>query len=244
MFTIAFIGGDGAGKTTLTDRLRADFPLPLKYLYMGMSTRSSNYSLPTSKVAHFLKLYFYKKSNRVQSKEVSQFYEENRGPDKRGKIGAAARLLNRMAEECYRQVISWNYQYRGNIVLYDRHFIFDFAPKANDTNPLKDRFTERFHRWFLNHIYPQPDMSFFLDAPPEVLYARKGEASIEYLQAKRETYLNQGKKMTNFYRIDATQTPDEVYEEVVQHIMHFYSAKKTKSALPQKEIRRKGVLSQ
>ena len=50
MYTVALIGGDGAGKTTIADQLRDSFPLPLKYLYMGINIESSNVALPTSRI--------------------------------------------------------------------------------------------------------------------------------------------------------------------------------------------------
>jgi GTPase SAR1 family protein len=51
MFTVALIGGDGAGKTTIANRLVEDLPFRVKYLYMGFSTISSNAALPTTKLA-------------------------------------------------------------------------------------------------------------------------------------------------------------------------------------------------
>ena len=46
---IALIGGDGAGKTTLTRMLVEAEPQRLHYLYMGVNVESSNVALPTSR---------------------------------------------------------------------------------------------------------------------------------------------------------------------------------------------------
>ena len=55
-FTIALIGPDGAGKTTLAERLQQKLPFPIRYLYMGVSIESSNVTLPTSRlIAHIKK---------------------------------------------------------------------------------------------------------------------------------------------------------------------------------------------
>ena len=52
-FTIALIGPDGAGKTTLAEKLQRNLPFPIRYLYMGVSLESSNVTLPTSRlIAH------------------------------------------------------------------------------------------------------------------------------------------------------------------------------------------------
>ena len=219
MPTIALIGGDGAGKTTISNKLMASFPSSLKYLYMGTNAHSSNFALPTSRLIYFFKRLAYKKeqekAGKPSSAEFISTHDLGHSSDKRGKLGATARMLNRLLEEWLRQIISWSYQARGHIVLYDRHCLFDFAPKPN--NP-KKRLSDRIHYSMLSHLYPKPDMVFFLDAPPEVLFARKGEASVEYLRSKRETYLNQGKKMNNFFQIDVTQSVDKVFADITRHI--------------------------
>ncbi len=61
MFTVALIGGDGAGKTTVANAILQDSGLPIKYLYMGLSTRSSNRALPTSRLVLLLKKRMYRK---------------------------------------------------------------------------------------------------------------------------------------------------------------------------------------
>jgi len=226
MFTVAIIGADGAGKTTIASRLLETFPMPMKYIYMGMNAQSSNVALPTSRLIFFLKTRKLKKAQIRAGKpqpEVVSLHSIEHRRDKRGKIGAAARLLNRLAEESYRQCVSWYYyQLRNYIVLYDRHFLFDFS-----WNPRPDeRFTNRIHFWFLNHVYPKPDLVIFLDAPPEVLYARKQEVPLDYLRKRREAFMEKGKTMPNFNQIDASQPLDQVYAEVAQQIMQFEAAKR------------------
>lgn len=228
MATIAFIGADGAGKTTITRRVLTQFPQRTRYLYMGMSPSSNKYALPTSRLFQYVKFKAFQKrtlaSPEPRQETLGKFLEANRNGDKRGKILATARLLNRVAEECFRQAISWYYQARGYTVIYDRHFLFDFAPRAtNGERSPENRLTERLHRWFLNHVLPKPDLILFLDAPPEVLHARKGEATIEYLSRKREAYLRQGHSLPGFIRIDASRPLEQVYDEVQKILFAFFS---------------------
>ena len=55
MTTVALIGADGAGKTTVARRLPDLLPVPVRYLYMGVSTDSSNVMLPTTRVTRRIK---------------------------------------------------------------------------------------------------------------------------------------------------------------------------------------------
>jgi thymidylate kinase len=222
MLTVAIVGADGAGKTTVARKLLESFPLPIKYLYMGMNAESSNVALPTTRLIYLWKTHKYKQSLRrsgaVVPKVVSLHTLEHR-VDRRGKLGAAARLINRVAEESYRQIVSWSYQLRGYVVLYDRHFLFDNAPAELDSNSSNSRLTERIHHWFLHHVYPKPRLVIFLDAPPEVLYQRKQEVPENYLRANREALLRHETTVPHFVRVDATQPVEDVLAEVRQQIM-------------------------
>ncbi len=226
MTTVAIIGADGAGKTTIANRLVESFPLPVKYLYMGMNPQSSNFALPTSRLIYRLKMNRFQRQSYASENGVPAFMSlhtiEHRR-DRRGRIGAGARLLNRMAEETYRQFVSWIFQLRGYIVLYDRHFLFDFSTKNHEVSDHSKRLSSRIHLWFLNHIYPMPDLIIFLDAPPEILLTRKQEVPLEYLQARREAFLDKGEEVSGFVRVDADQPLDTVYEEVSNHILQFYN---------------------
>ena len=225
MSTIAVIGVDGAGKTTITRKLLDSFPVPMKYLYMGRSIESSNFALPTSRLFHNMRRCWQAISRkRFENRRVQSTFPHHMEDrtDKHGKIWATMRLLNNLAEDYFRQLISWSYELRGYGVLYDRHYIFDVASSGANSSTQKDRLTKRLHRWFLSHLYPQPDLVIFLDAPAEVLFSRKQETTLEYLRIRRQALLEQGKKTSNFFRIDATQPLEKVYADVSECIMRFY----------------------
>ncbi len=227
MFTVALIGVDGAGKTTIAQQLVASYPLPMKYLYMGASIESSNFTLPTSRLILYLKKRAYRKwmkaSGVAQPETISTHHLDSRELS-RGKLAATARLLNRVAEEWFRQFVAWYYQLQGYIVLYDRHFVFEFATQNPTTQPQHLRLSDRLHLWSLQHIYPRPDLTIFLDALVEVLLSRKQEWSVDHLQSHRAAFLAQGEKMADFVRIDAAQPLEQVYAEVSEQIRQFAAA--------------------
>jgi thymidylate kinase len=149
---------------------------------------------------------------------------------KRGKLWMTARFFNRMAEALYRQLLSWGYQRRGYVVVADRHFLVDTAISESDLRSQKQATSSRLQRWILSRLYRPPDLVIFLDAPAEVLYERKKEATLEYLEWRRRVIMEQGATMANFGRVDATQPLDRVLAQVTQLVTEFYASSFQKSS--------------
>ena len=221
--TVALIGPDGAGKTTVAKAVLETCPLPIKYLYMGVSIESSNVALPTSRLIHKWRVYKHRKTLERSGKEIPERItlhglEHRLVPVRRGRLGAFASLLHRISELSYRQLVSWFYQLRGNIVLYDRHFLFDLRTVPTDTD--KYLFTERVHCWFLQKLYPRPGLVICLDAPADVMYARKQQEPIEYLQLKRERLAQKSCYAKKYVSVDTTKPLEEVIEIVNELILY------------------------
>src|SRR5690606_16626163 len=51
VFTVALIGPDGAGKSTISRKVVEMLDIPAKYLYMGVNLEASNLMLPTTRLA-------------------------------------------------------------------------------------------------------------------------------------------------------------------------------------------------
>jgi thymidylate kinase len=210
MTSIALIGGDGAGKTTITRRLLDSDLLPFRHLYMGINLESSNVSLPGAR---------WLVSRKARAGDEAG--DGGTPPRRKGALRAGLRLLYRIAEEWYRQLLSWSHQLRGDVVLYDRHFLFDFTVSPERRRAL--RLSDRIHLWHLERLYPRPSLTILLDAPPEVLMARKGEASLEFLDERREAMLALGRNQPGFVRVDATQPLETVYAQVAERIRTFHA---------------------
>lgn len=219
MITVALIGADGAGKTTIANRLAASFPLPVRYLYMGMNAQSANVSLPTSRLLFALKARKHRKTlKRTTGKapRTVSLHSLDHRRDTRGRIGAAARLVHRLAEQSFRELVAWSYRLRGYIVICDRHFLFEFARKGGNEAKKSRLLSNRIQGWFLRRICAKPDLVIFLDAPPEVLYERKREVPVKYLHTRREAFLTMRESVCRFERVDASQPLDRVYGDVVR----------------------------
>jgi thymidylate kinase len=221
MTTIALVGADGAGKTTIAQTLAQSFPRPIKYLYMGTSIQSSNVSLPTARLAWWLKQRAYRRqlqqTGQAVPTQIATHQVEQQGLS-RGRLAKVARLAYRLTEEWFRQMVAWIYQLRGYLVLYDRHFFFEYLPSQQ---PTQLTWCDRLHRWHLQHCYPRPDLVIFLDAAPAILYSRKPEWDLAHLQQYRTGLLAQGQCVANFVQVDAAQPLEQVLAEVRALILQF-----------------------
>lgn len=231
MFTVALIGPDGAGKTTIGRRLEHALPMPVKYVYMGVNLDASNHMLPTTRLLHAIKRARGARPDNAGPPDPRRAKPKPKGAIKRTAAGlkTSLRLTNRIAEEWFRQGTAWYYQRRGNIVLFDRHFFSDYYAYDIAQDGAPRPLSNRIHGFMLMHIYPKPNLVIYLDAPAEVLFARKGEGTIEALERRRKDYLQMRGLVPHFVVVDATQSEDDVAREVTRVIWDFYTAKTGKT---------------
>ena len=224
-FAVALIGCDGAGKTTVARALEERTELRVRYLYMGVSSDSSNRQLPTTRLVHVLKRRRGAAPDTAGPPEHPVTAPPPASLPRRVRRSARAtlRLLNRLAEEWYRQLLAWSYRLRGHTVVFDRHFIADFH--AADVAGRPATVSRRLHGRLLTRFDPRPDLVIFLDAPPEVLHARKGEGTPASLARRRREYLQLAETTEHFAVVDATQPLDDVVGQVTQLLRDFPRAR-------------------
>ena len=224
MFTVALIGPDGAGKTTIGRRLENLLPLPVKYMYMGVNHDASNRMLPTTRVVLLVRKLLGKKKDMGGPRDHDDKVPSHKSAFRRTLSGCKSTLslINRLAEEWYRQGLSWYYQFRRNIVLFDRHYFSDYYAYDIAATAARRSLNRRIHGFVLSHLYPKPDLVIYLDAPAEVLFARKGEGTVELLERRRNDYLQIRNEVKHFEVVDATQSLEEVTAQVSERIRQFY----------------------
>jgi thymidylate kinase len=224
---VALVGADGAGKSTVSQMLeRSVLPVPVKRIYMGVNLEASSLMLPTTRLLLAAKRARGGRPDLVATRLVDapQRSEDRRGRWKAG-VKDGARLTVWMAEEWLRQLVAAGYGRKGYVVVFDRHFVADYHP---DTLGPADRspFT-RLHSWMLQNVYPRPDLVICLDAPADVLFSRKPEASPEWLEQRRQQYLRLAGIAPAFAVIEADRPLDAVFADVVESIRTHWKATPT-----------------
>lgn len=217
MTSLALIGPDGAGKTSVGLLLAADPRRRIKYLYFGVNTEASNRMLFTTRAVRWLGRRRGHAAEHGPPPEASQMFPIERKASLGREIKSTVRVLNQVADEFYRQAIAEILQLRGFVVVFDRHYLADYS--THDMSAVAGRpFHRRLHGFVLRHLYPEPDAVVMLDAPAALLLERKGEGTVEDLERRRQDYLALRATTDHFFVVDATQALDQVHHDVVSII--------------------------
>jgi len=99
-------------------------------------------------------------------------------------------VLLRASEELYRLGLARALAGRGHLVILDRHPYLDYHQRRVRSDGGWMRWGDHVHALLLRHVYPKPEHLVLLDAPAEILYARKPEGSLDALRARRQEYLD------------------------------------------------------
>ena len=129
-----------------------------------------------------------------------------------------------MTEEWLRQLVALSHSLRGRIVIFDRHFFLDYY-HADVEGRGRRGLAQRVHGWMLTHVYPKPDLVIMLDAPAEVLHARKPEATVAWLEKRRRQYLELAPLVPEFVIVDVDRSLDAAMADVAEAIRRAWKAK-------------------
>lgn len=227
--TVAVVGPDGAGKSAVVAALPGAVAVPTQTVYLGVNLFASDSMLPTTRLARRLKRRsgggMTPPDTSVPTGQAADGQAASGTTSgERGILGSivggarrSLRLVAWMGEEWYRAVVVRRHVQAGKLVICDRHFVCDYY--AADIAPRGGRpLLRRIHGWQLAHLYPRPDLVLVLDAPVEVLRARKQEDPVAVLAQRRADYLVLKDALPNVLVIDATQPLEVVVAEAAAAI--------------------------
>jgi hypothetical protein len=194
---------------------------------MGVNLEAASDMLPTTRAlvaARSLRRRVFPRTRRA----VIRTARDPDVPQQRGTVPApqwsrtlkdSGRLLMWISEEWLRHLLAASYTRRGYVVVFDRHFFVDhhgteeLVRSAAPRTPVATA-----HSWMLEHAYPRPELVICLDAPADVLWQRKREDSVEWLEARRRQYLKLADDVPAFALVDVDRPVEEVHSDVLRVI--------------------------
>lgn len=212
---IVFLGPDGCGKSSITQALRAEFrsaTLTTDIVYLGPWGQSR---LPLHKILSLLNFKPYRPEDkaRYQNRKVefaTPGLLTRAWRDFKGRIFYLALALE-LWYRYYAEVLPK--LRRGRIVLADR-YIYDVLVGY------KNRPVDYFHgiREWMCRKYPRPDLVILLDAPPEVIHARKPQFQVAQLHDIRQRYAAVGARY-DFHPLDTSVSLESTLQAFRQNLL-------------------------
>jgi thymidylate kinase len=199
--SVVFLGPDGAGKSSVIHAVAQDM--------IGAFARAKCYSFPPALLTRLL--------HRPEGP-----FTLPHGLAERSFVMSTIRaacywfgyylLCYRVAERLHLA--------RSTLVLHDRHLVDALV------DPKRYRYSGPI--WLLHLIWwliPRPHLVILLDAPPEVLQARKQEVSFAESERQRKAYKSLVGSMAIGHIVDATRPLEEVVSAVNDLILRYLSAR-------------------
>lgn len=219
MVTVALIGPDGAGKSTIVRAAAARLTVPVRTVYMGVNLEVSSLMLPTTRLALMLKRRRGGRSDMVGVNESG-----SSSSSRSSTLRSAVRTANWIAEETFRHAVARWHERRGRVVLMDRLFLADYYATDVLSTDARRPIASRVHRLFLERVYPRPDLVILLDAPAALLHSRKPETDVDYLERRRSEYRQLRGAVPRFEIVDVDRPLEQVVSDVVRLIEEAYRA--------------------
>jgi thymidylate kinase len=201
--SVAIIGPDGAGKSTLVHALHSAAVVPAEIVYMGYNPGSTTHCLPTTR-------WMQRRGARARGGCPLANPGLPRSASRTRLLLRALRellgLAHQLLEYAYRFSVAYAARCRGTMVLFDR-YVYDLLIDAlvDGTSPW-----HRVRARLCAQIFPRPDIVLILDAPGSLLFARKGEHTPERLERLRHAYQQIAQTLPCVVYLDARQAPTDV----------------------------------
>ena len=211
--TFAVIAPDGTGKTTFLETLLKE--LNFYYVNDEADQRFHVYHFRPSILPNL---------GAVGEKAGVMKQDTDFTNPHRSKPANPLSSLIRIAYYTLDYIVGWQRCVR-NDVHYDRYSVFDRYSYDFIVDPLRTKLNlPRGIRKFFVALTPQPGIVFYLDADPNIIYARKQELSLD--EIKRQVAEYRKLVQTNpkrFVTINAEQTPEAMAQEAIVYLLDRYT---------------------
>jgi thymidylate kinase len=213
--TFAVMAPDGSGKTTFLDTLLEE--LQFYYVNKPEDCRFHVYHFRPSILPNL---------GEVGEKAGVMKQDTNFTDPHRSKPANPLSSLIRISYYTLDYIIGWQKCVR-NDVQYDRYTIFDRYSYDLIVDPRRTKLNlPEWVRRFFVALTPQPNVVFFLNATPEVIYARKQELSLEEITRQIGQYRKVAERNSKrFVIIDAEKLPQEMAKEAIKILLDKYTEK-------------------
>lgn len=149
---------------------------------------------------------------------------DNGGPKSAGMwlLRRGLEITGRLPKAWSRYLLAKYHQALGRVVVFDR-YVYDALVSANQPGS----WLKRGYMWVLGHSCPAPDLVLVLDAPGELMHARKGEDTPEALETQRQGLLALRGQVPHVQVVDVTRDAAEVRADVLTRIWSEYSSRRS-----------------
>jgi serine acetyltransferase len=196
---VAFVGADGSGKSSVIERVLRDLaPVFRRTLYLHLRPRIV-----------------------VRRGSAAAPVTAPHGLPPRGAAASAAKLALFVVDHVAGFAVRvWPAACRSTLIAFDRHY------RDLLVDPKRYRYggSMALARWAAL-LVPDPDLWLLLDAPPELLQARKREVSADESARQRRRYLAFARSRRNAVIVDATQTLDRVAAAAEDAVLRFLAGR-------------------
>lgn len=225
-FMVALVGADGAGKSTVAARLVATLPLPASSVYLGDDPPKG---VPVLITTRLLRRHWaqdeasgpataQRPTVRPPAPPDGSAHQRSTPAQIREGIRQLVVTGLQMAEEHHQYRRALRQVRRGRVTVLDRHYYYDYY--YHHVAQVAGSPAHRLHGWWLTRVLPKPDITFCLDAPAELLYARKPEGTLQERKTRRDEYV----RMENDVRlrmVDVSRPVDEIVRELSEAVQDF-----------------------
>jgi len=193
--SIAFLGPDGCGKSSVIDRVHHELRDVFRRVdYQHLRPR------PPARAA----------ADAIHAPVLQPHLQPPRGT-----LGSLTKLVHFWATYLI-GTLRWTLprRVRSTLVIFDRYYHDILA------DPRRYRYGAPLV-WarLLGRMVPQPELVFVLDAPPEVIQARKQEVSFSESARQRDAYLTLARQLRAAHVIDVARPLDTVVAEVIAIVL-------------------------